>query len=83
MCEVTVKGQDIQIQDAVWKNACEICKQYFENAEILGWFLSVSGQPSEATHNIKKIHKKVFFLKEKKYICVKEYTRPGRAVLHT
>ena len=70
MCEVTVKGQDIQIQDAVWKNACEICKQYFENAEILGWFLSVSGQPSEATHNIKKIHKK-FFSKEKSIFVLK------------
>lgn len=60
MSEVTVKGQDIQIQDTVWKNACEVCKQYFGNAEILGWFLSVSGQLSEATNHIKKIHEKFF-----------------------
>lgn len=38
------------------ENACEVCKQYFENAEILGWFLTVPGQPLEANHNIKKIH---------------------------
>lgn len=64
MSEVTMKGQDIHVQDTVWKNACEVCKQYFENAEILGWFLTVPGQPLEANHNIKKIHEK-FFSREK------------------
>ena len=70
MSEVTMKGQDIHVQDTVWKNACEVCKQYFENAEILGWFLTVPGQPLEANHNIKKIHEK-FFSREKSIFVLK------------
>lgn len=70
MNEVTVKGQDIQIPDEIWRNGCEICKQYFENAEILGWFLTVPGQPTEVTRNIKKVHEK-FFAREKSVFVLK------------
>lgn len=70
MNEITVNGQDIQIPDAIWKNGCEICKQYFENAEILGWFLTVPGQPTEVTRDIKKVHEK-FFAREKSVFVLK------------
>lgn len=70
MDEVTMKGQDIHIGDMVWKSACEKCKEYFGDAEILGWFLAVPGQPSEMNHNLKKLHTK-FFAKEKSIFVLK------------
>ena len=53
-----MKGQDIHVQDTVWKMHVKSVNNIFENAEILGWFLTVPGQPLEANHNIKKIHEK-------------------------
>lgn len=68
MSEVTVKGKDIQIDEMVWKEACEKCKEYFGDAEILGWMLTVPGQPVEVNQNLKKIHDK--YLKRENSIFV-------------
>ena len=38
MKDISVKGKDIQIDDSIWKRACEQCKEYFGDAAILGWF---------------------------------------------
>lgn len=70
MDEVYVKGQDVHVGDGVWKSACEKCKEYFGDAEILGWFLAVPGQPWEVNHNLKKIHEK-FFAREKSIFVLK------------
>ena len=71
MREVLQKGKDIYISDSTWKNGCEVCKQYFGNAEILGWFLTTVGQAFEVNHNILKIHQKMF-PREKSIFVVKE-----------
>jgi LysM repeat protein len=44
----------------VWKHACETCKEYFGDAEILGWFVTGGDHPLEINHNINKIHQKYF-----------------------
>ena len=71
MQEVTQKGKDIFIEENTWKHGCEMCKQYFGNAEILGWFLGVTGQPLEANHNLNKVHQKLF-AREKSIFVLKD-----------
>lgn len=71
MKEVVQKGRDIFINENTWKNACETCKQYFGDAEILGWFLAAVGQPLDINHNILKVHQK-FFSREKSIFVIKE-----------
>lgn len=60
MKELETKGKDIIVNENVWKHACETCKEYFENAEILGWFITGGEQPLEVNHNITKMHQKYF-----------------------
>lgn len=71
MKEIVQKGRDVFINEGTWKNACETCKQYFGDAEILGWFLTSAGQALEVNHNITKVHQK-FFSREKSIFVVKE-----------
>lgn len=60
MQELKTKGKDFIIEESVWKHACETCKEYFGDAEILGWFI-VGGEHSlEVNHNINKLHQKYF-----------------------
>ena len=60
MKELEKKGKDYIIGENVWKHACETCKEFFGDAEILGWVLAGEDIPKEATHNIQKIHQKYF-----------------------
>ncbi len=71
MKELQQKGRDVQIPDSTWKNACELCKEYFGDAEILGWFLATVGQPLEINQNILKVHQKLFS-KEKSIFILKD-----------
>ena len=60
MKELEMKGKEFNIGEHVWRNACETCKEYFGNAEILGWFIAGGEKPLEVNHNISKIHQKYF-----------------------
>ncbi len=71
MKEIQQKGRDIHINDSVWKDACEVCKEFFGDAEILGWFLAVAGQPLEINPNILKVHQKLFS-REKSIFVMKD-----------
>lgn len=71
MNDIAQKGKEISIEDHTWKNACEMCKQYFGDAEILGWFLGLTGQPLEAGHSISKLHQKLF-AREKSILVLKD-----------
>lgn len=71
MKELIQKGRDVFVNENTWKNACETCKEYFGNAEILGWFLATTGQPLEVNHNIVKVHQKLF-PREKSIFIIKE-----------
>lgn len=70
MKELVVKGKDFIIEESVWKNACETCKEYFGDAEILGWFIAGGENDVEVNHNIKKIHQK-YFQREKSLFVTK------------
>lgn len=71
MEDVSKKGKDIHIQESAWKKACELCKEYFGDSEILGWFLTSAGLSLETNHNLLKLHQK-FFAREKSIFVMKE-----------
>ena len=60
MKELITKGKDFIIEESEWKNACETCKEYFADAEILGWFVAGDEQYLEVNHNTQKLHQKYF-----------------------
>ncbi len=60
MQQLGMKGKDFVVGEEVWKKACETCKEYFGNAEILGWFITGGEHSLEVNHNITKIHQKYF-----------------------
>ena len=68
MKELLVKGKEFIIEENVWKHACETCKEYFGNAEILGWFIAGGENNVEVNHNIKKIHQKYFHREKSLFI---------------
>lgn len=70
MKELGKKGKEFFIEDHTWKNACETCKEYFGDAEILGWFITGDDQSLEVNHNIQKAHQK-YFSREKSLFVVK------------
>ena len=70
MKELLVKGKDFVVGEHVWKDACEKCKEYFGNAEILGWFITGGEHPLEVNHNINKIHQR-YFSREKSIFVTK------------
>ena len=70
MKELGMKGKEFVIEDSVWKNACETCKEYFGNAEILGWFITGGEHSLEVNHNINKLHQK-YFSREKSIFVTK------------
>lgn len=70
MKELGVKGKDFLVGEHVWKDACEKCKEYFGDAEILGWFITGGEQPLEVNHNINKIHQR-YFSREKSIFVTK------------
>ena len=70
MKELGMKGKDFFIEDSAWKDACETCKEYFGNAEILGWFITGGEHSLEANHNITKLHQK-YFSREKSVFVTK------------
>ena len=70
MQDLEIKGKDFVVTEDTWKKACETCKEFFGNAEILGWFITGDDIPKETNHNINKIHQK-FFPREKSIFVTK------------
>lgn len=60
MHDLKLSGNDYVIDDDTWKKAYEDCKQYFEDGEMLGWFVAHSGVPLSPEHNTVKLHRKSF-----------------------
>ncbi len=82
MKEVIQKGRDIFIDEDTWKNACETSKEYFGNAEILGWFLTSEGQALEVNHNIMKVHQKLFSREKSIFIAKEAREKEERYFVH-
>ena len=60
MHELKMSGKDYLIDEDTWKHAYEDCKQYFEDGEMLGWFVAHAGVPLDLEDAVVKLHKKSF-----------------------
>lgn len=60
MHELKMDGNEYVIDEAAWKNAYEDCKQYFEDGEMLGWFVAHQGVPLTPDAATVRLHKKSF-----------------------
>lgn len=55
-----MSGNEYVLDEETWKAAYEDCKQYFEDGEMLGWFVTRTGVPLTAENSTLKLHKKSF-----------------------
>lgn len=60
MHTLTANETDFVLDDETWKRAYEDCKQYFEDGEMLGWFMARPGAVLKLEKNIVKLHRKSF-----------------------
>lgn len=60
MYELKMSGNEYVIDENTWKHAYEDCKQFFEDGEMLGWFVAHPGVPLTPDASVIKLHKKSF-----------------------
>ena len=60
MHDLKMSGNEYVIGEDTWKRAYEDCKQYFEDGEMLGWFVAQTGVPLTPEVSTVKLHKKSF-----------------------
>ena len=60
MHDLKMSGNEYVIDESTWKHAYEDCKQYFEDGEMLGWFVAHPGVPLTPEATTVKLHKKSF-----------------------
>ena len=60
MHDLKMSDKEYVIDEAAWKNAYEDCKQYFEDGEMLGWFVGTSRSAAHSGTKTVKLHKKSF-----------------------
>ena len=60
MHDLKMSGNEYVIDESTWKHAYEDCKQYFEDGEMLGWFVAHPGVPLNPEASTVKLHKKSF-----------------------
>ena len=60
MHELKMSGNEYVIDEDTWKHAYEDCKQFFEDGEMLGWFVAHPGVPLIPEASTVKLHKKSF-----------------------
>ena len=60
MHELKMSGTEYVIDDSTWKHGYEDCKQFFEDGEMLGWFVAHPGVPLTPEPSTVKLHKKSF-----------------------
>ena len=60
MHDLKLSGSEYVIDENTWKRAYEECKQYFEEGEMLGWFVAHPGVPLIPEASTVKLHKKSF-----------------------
>lgn len=49
-----------KLNDTAWKKACEQCKEFFADGELLGWFLTDAKGNMEPDAELRKLHRKYF-----------------------
>ncbi len=60
MHDLKMSGNEYVIDEDTWKHAYEDCKQFFEDGEMLGWFVVHPGVPLMPEPSTVKLHKKSF-----------------------
>lgn len=60
MHDLKMSGSEYELDEDTWKAAYEDCKQYFDEGEMLGWFVAHSGVALAAQSSTVKLHKKSF-----------------------
>ena len=60
MQELRVSGMEYLIDDETWKGAYEECKQFFEEGELIGWFVVRDDAEKAPGNSTVKLHKKSF-----------------------
>ncbi len=60
MHDLKMSGKEYLIDEETWKHAYEDCKQYFEDGEMLGWFVTHADATQDLEEAIVKLHKKSF-----------------------
>lgn len=60
MHELKLSGTEYVLDEETWKHAYEDCKQYFEDGEMLGWFVAHPGVQLIPEESTVKLHKKSF-----------------------
>lgn len=60
MHDLKMSGNEYVIDEDTWKHAYEDCKQYFEEGEMLGWFVAHPGVPLILEASTVRLHKKSF-----------------------
>lgn len=60
MHDLKLSGTEYVLDEDTWKHAYEDCKQYFEDGEMLGWFVAHAGVPLSPENSTVKLHKKAF-----------------------
>ena len=58
--ELRVSGMEYLIDDETWKRAYEECKQFFEEGELIGWFVVRDDAEKAPGNSTVKLHKKSF-----------------------
>ena len=60
MHELKMSGNEYVIDENTWRCAYEDCKQFFEDGEMLGWFVAHPGVQLTPEPSTVKLHKKSF-----------------------
>ena len=60
MHELKMSGNEYVIDENTWRCAYEDCKQFFEDGEMLGWFVAHPGVPLTPEPSTVTLHKKSF-----------------------
>ena len=60
MHDLKISGNEYVINEDTWKHAYEDCKQFFEDGEMLGWFVAHPGVTLTPDSSTIKLHKKSF-----------------------
>lgn len=60
MHDLKMSGTEYILDEDVWKHAYEDCKQYFEDGEMLGWFVACPNGLKVPDSSVVRLHKKAF-----------------------
>lgn len=71
MHDLRMEGMEYVLDDETWKSAYEDCKQYFDDGEMLGWFVASPDGIKVPDNSVVNLHKKSF-PKENTVLIIKD-----------